>query len=150
MLDTLLKFGSYRVDYFDQTGHNPLAFGFYVRGGIEAQSRYSREAKYQLYRGLGLIGSRLGLDNLAAVYIDVNDIANLQRPAYLQLKRDLLDGLFKRVFILESLALLGEPEADRDFYDFIVNIPGFELLSCDGAGSISLAEQLPSLALVSM
>lgn len=150
MLDTLLKFGSYRVDYFDRTGHNPLALGFYVCGSIEVQYRYSREAKHQLYRGLGLISSRLGLDNLAAVYIDVNDIANLQRPAYLQLKRDLRDGLFKRVFILESMALLGELEAARDFYDFIVNIPGFESLSCDGAGNISVSEQLPNLALVSI
>jgi hypothetical protein len=150
MLDTLLKFGSYRVDYFDRSGLNPLAFAFYVRGGMNAHSHYSLEAKHQLYRGLALISSRLGLDNLAAVYIDVNDITNLQRPAYLQLKRDLLDGMFRRLFVLQDSALLGNPAADRDFNELRSSIPGFELLCCDGAGNISVAAWLRHAALMSV
>jgi hypothetical protein len=150
MLDTLLKFGSHRVDYFDQSGLNPQAFAFYVRGGMDAHHGYSADAKHQLYRGLALIASRLGFGNLAAVYIDVNDLENLERPAYVQLKRDLQAFMFNRVFILEDSALLGTPEADRDFAEISSRILGFELLCCDGQGRIAVPESLQAAMLMSV
>jgi len=114
MLDTLTKFGGYRVDYFQQAENNPCAFAFYVRGGLTAGSRYSLEAKQQLYFGLAQIQSLLGLENLAGVYIDVNELDVLARPAYVQLKRDILENRVQRVLVLDRSALLGSPAADAD------------------------------------
>lgn len=150
MLDTLLKFGSHRVDYFDRSGLNPQAFAFYVRGGMDAHHSYSVDAKHQLYRGLALIGTRLGFGNLAAVYVDVNDLENLQRQAYVQLKRDLQAFMFNRVFILQDSALFGSAEGDRDFTEISSRILGFELLCCDGQGRITVPEWLQATALLSV
>jgi hypothetical protein len=150
MLDALLKFGSYRIDYFDRSGGNPQAFAFYVRGAMDARSRFSHEAKAQLYAGLALIRSELGLGNLAAVYIDVNDLANLQRQAYAQLKRDLLAGMFSRVFVYDRSALLGQPAADQDVARLGEVVRDFELLSCDEDGSIFVRGGLPSPMLMSV
>lgn len=150
MLDALLKFGSHRVDYFDRSGSNPQAFGFYICGGLDPHSGYSSDAKHQLYRGLALIGSRLGLNNLAAVYIDVNDNGNLQRPAYLQLKHDLMDGMFSRVFVIQESALFGNPEGVKDFKELKSGIQGFELFCCDGLGNIAVPFWLQETALMSV
>jgi len=148
MLNTLLKFGSHRVDYFDQTGSNPQAFAFYVRGGMAADERYSHNAKHQLYGGLALIRANLGLENLAAVYIDIDELANLQRPAYQQMKHDLLAGMFTRVFVFDLSALFGEPAAEADLADLAAKAGGFELLSCGEDGSIFAREMLMNEALI--
>jgi hypothetical protein len=139
MLETLLKFGSHRVDYFDRSGHNPQAFAFYVRGTIEVDERFSYEAKCQLYTGLAWIKQQLGLQNLAAVYIDINKLDNLQRSAYVQLKKDLRSGIFSRVFVVNQSAVMGTPAANADLAAMRNQIHGFELLSRDEMG-ISFAQ----------
>jgi hypothetical protein len=148
MLNTLLKFGSHRVDYFDQTDGNPQAFAFYVRGGMAADERYSHEAKHQLYGGLAVIRTALGLENLAAVYIDIDELANFQRPAYQQMKKDLLAGMFNRVFVFDFSALLGEPAAEADLADLTAKVGGFELFSCGEDGGIFAREMLMNKALI--
>lgn len=114
MLDTLTKFGGYRIDHFEQNRNNADAFVLYVRGGMVAGSSYSLEAKQQLYFGLATIQSLLGLEKLVGVFVDVNDLSNLERPAYRQMKREILSGEIKRVLILDRSALLGCAQADRD------------------------------------
>jgi hypothetical protein len=149
MLETLLKFGSHRVDYFDRSGRNPQAFAFYVRGVMDIDARISHEAKFQLYSGLALIRSRLGLANLAAVYIDIEQLANLQRPAYLQLKQDLLDGMFTRVFVVTKTALLGTSKVDSDFAAMKKQVKGFELLVCDEESDLFVRAGLQQAELMS-
>ncbi len=148
MFNTLLKFGSHRVDYFDQTGSNPQAFAFYVRGGMAVDERYSHEAKHQLYGGLAVIRAKLGLQNLAAVYIDIDELTNIQRPAWQQLKQDLFAGMFSRVFVFDSSALFGNMAAEADLAELDEKAGGFEVLSCGEDGSILAREVLLDDALI--
>ena len=130
MLDFLMIDGAHRVDLFEVVGSNPLAFGFYIRGVINAEDAYSRDAKCQLYAGLALIQARQEMDNLRGIYIDVDCLDNVSRPAYLQLKRDLIDGLFRRIFVPMADALIGSPVADQDLKSLHQAVGGFELLVC--------------------
>jgi len=131
MLDTLMTIGAYRVSYFNNSLNvNSLAFGFYIRGEKMAQDAYSRDAKNQLYAGLMLIQSKLQMHNLRGIYVDVDSLENLQRPAYVQLKRDLISGYFQRVFVLDESALLGTRPAENDLHEVFDLCGGFELLVC--------------------
>ena len=77
-----------------------------------------------------LIHTRLGMKNLRGIYIDVDRADNLQRPAYAQLKADLISGLFKTVFTLGENALLGSEVAKADMRRVHQLCGGFELLVC--------------------
>jgi hypothetical protein len=130
MLDKLMKFGAYRVDYFDSHSEkNPEAFGFYIRAELPTGQAYCREAKHQLYSGLGLIYSELGMRNLVAIYVDVDCLANLDRPAYKQMKFDMVRGLFRRVLVLNHNALFGCPSSDLDVKTLAGSIEGMELIT---------------------
>ena len=129
MLDTLMKFGAYRVNYFEGfTQRNPDAFGFYIRAEFEDGQAYSHDAKHQLYAGLDLIQRFMGMQNLAGIYLDVNCLKNLQRPAYKQMKQDVLSGYFRRVLVLDEGALNGCPGAARDLHELAVLVGGLEVL----------------------
>jgi hypothetical protein len=131
MLDTLTQIGAYRVSYFSSSQEpNPLAFGFYIRGEKAPQDVYSRDAKTQLYAGLFLIHTKLQIRNLRGLYVDVDSISNLMRPAYLQLKRDLINGFIRRVFILDESALFGAGEAEDDLRLVYETVGGFDLFVC--------------------
>ena len=130
MLDTLLKFGAYRVEHFEyEYQADPSAFGFYIRGQKQ-EGVYCRDAKSQLYAGLMLIHSKQMMNHLRGIYVDVDALDNLQRPAYRQMMTDLLNGLFKRIFVLDESALLGTPAADEDMRLIYRTAGGFELLVC--------------------
>lgn len=131
MLDTLMRIGAYRVSYFNNSLNvNPLVFGFYIRGEKAAQDAYSRDAKQQLYAGLMLIHSKLQMHNLRGIYVDVDVVENFQRPAYMQLKRDLISGYFRRVFVLDESAFLGTRPAEDDLREVYDLCGGFELVIC--------------------
>jgi hypothetical protein len=131
MLDTLMKIGAYRVEHFESEFQaDPFAFGFYIRGEVTTTDAYSRDAKTQLYAGLMLIHSKLQMKHLRGIYLDMDYLENLQRPAYVQLKADLINGLFKRVFVLDESALLGTLEAEKDLHKIYLTVGGFELLVC--------------------
>ena len=131
MLDTLTQIGAYRVSYFSSSQEpNPLAFGFYIRGEKATQDVYSQDAKMQLYAGLFLIHTKLQMRNLRGLYVDVDSINNLMRPAYLQLKHDLINGFLRRVFILDEAALFGTGEAEDDLRMVYETVGGFDLLVC--------------------
>jgi hypothetical protein len=133
MLDALTKFGGYRIDHFEQNQCTTDAFVLYVRGGLTAGISYSLEAKQQLYLGLALIHSQLGLGNLAGVFVDVNDLGNVDRPAYRQMKREILSGTIKRVLILDRSALFGIPAADRDMVSLFQQVDDLEVFTvCSG------------------
>jgi hypothetical protein len=108
----------------------PSAFGFYIRGEKAEQDAYSYDAKRQLYAGLMLIQARLEMRNLCGIYIDVDSIDNMKRPAYLQMKQDLVIGCFKRIFTLNESALLGTPAAEIDLHETYDAAGGFDLFVC--------------------
>jgi hypothetical protein len=61
-----------------------------------------------------MIQSGIGLEKLAGVFVDVNDLSNIERPAYSQMKQEILSGEIHRVLILDRSAILGNPAADED------------------------------------
>lgn len=129
MLDTLMKFGAYRVNYFEPLIlENPEAFGFYIRAEIEEGQAYSHEAKYQLYAGLDLIQRVLGMTNLVGIYMDVNCLKNLQRPAYQQLKKDIVAGYFRRILVLDEFAIKGCPGSEKDLIDLAYLVGDLDIL----------------------
>jgi hypothetical protein len=152
MLDSLMKFGAHRVNYFEALNeHNPEAFGFYIRAEIPAGQAYSHEAKYQLYAGLDLIQRCLGMKNLAGIYVDIDCLKNLQRPAYQQLRRDVLSGHFRRILVLNRLSISGCPGSDRDLSELSAQVGGVELLvwQHSGLSALPVGGPLPELLEVS-
>jgi hypothetical protein len=137
MLDTMMRVGAHRIEYLDDT-RNPQSFAFYIRGNKRAGDVICKDAKSQLYAGLLLIHNKLQMTNLAGIYVDVDGLENLQRPAYLQLKQDLIAGMFRRVFILDRSALLGSPQADQDLQQLFFHCGGFELLVCREGECVAL------------
>lgn len=137
MLDTLMRVGAHRIEYLDDS-RNPQAFAFYIRGNKKAGDVICKDAKSQLYAGLLLIHHKLQMTHLAGIYVDVDGLENLQRPAYLQLKQDLMAGKFSRVFILERSALLGTPQAVHDLQQLYFACSGFELMVCREGECVAL------------
>ena len=130
MLDAMTKFGGYRVDYLHHgLEKDPKAFAFYLRAEIFPRDSYSREAKRQLYTGLSIIKQHLEFKHLAGIYLDVDSLDNLNRPAYVQLKQDMLNGMFKRLFVLNEGAIIGSAEADHDLLMLFIQTRGFELFT---------------------
>ncbi len=131
MLDALMKIGAYRVERFEfDYRENPEAFGFYIRGEKTDSGAYCRDAKSQLYAGLMLIQSKKMMGNLRGIYVDVDELSNLKRPAYMQMKVDLISGLFTRIFVLDPGALLAPGIVEEDLQQLYKAAGGFELLVC--------------------
>ncbi len=139
MLGAMMKFGAFHISYL-----NPVvdkyrkAFGFYLRAEISAGDGYSRGAKRQLYSGLMLIQHKLEMHNLVGIYLDVDSLDNLERPAYQQMKQDMLNGMFKRLFVLDEKAIMGSPTADIDLMKLFIKMGGFELLTCKNGECVPL------------
>lgn len=143
MFEALMKMGGYRVDYLNrQAAGSPQALGFYVRGQLEDGQPYSKEAKRRLYTGLAVIQALLGSENLVSVYVDVNHPDNLSRPAYVQLKNDLRQGLVRRVFTVDINDLAGAPNAVEDLRNVYREVGGFDLLEFDRDGCSSKMRRL--------
>lgn len=139
MLDAMTKFGGYRVDYLHHGLEvDQLAFAFYLRAKITPGDNYSREAKRQLYSGLSVIKQHLEFKHLAGIYLDVDSLDNINRPAYQQMKQDMLNGLFKRLFVLDERAIMGTFEADRDLLMLFIQTGGFELFTCKNGECVPL------------
>jgi hypothetical protein len=134
MLDTLMKFGAYRVNYFESLiRENPEAFGFYIRAEIEEGQAYSHDAKHQLYAGLDLIQRVLGMNNLVGIYMDINCLMNLQRPAYQQMKKDIVAGYFRRILVLDTAAINGCPGSEQDLNELSTIVGGLEMIVWQGS-----------------
>jgi hypothetical protein len=132
MFETLMKSGSYRVDYFkDQVAGSPQALGFYACGEIPSQAPFSQTARHNLLAGLIVIQHHFGISNLVAIYLDVHAPYPQQaiRPAYEQMKRDLRAGLFKRTFVFSTCRLRNGQDMLEDLCQFYDEIEGFELIT---------------------
>ncbi len=130
MLEALMRSGSYRVDYLNVSARGkPEAFAFYVCGDLPHNAAYSATAKRSLYAGLSLIQQALGPENLVAIYLDVNSVKNITRPAYVQMKQDLRAGMFRRIFILQGNGLSAERESAADLDALYREVGGFDLLT---------------------
>ncbi len=139
MLNAMMKFGAFRVDYLNLgSDKDRKAFGFYLRAEISAGDYYSRGAKHQLYTGLTVIKRKLEMKNLVGIYLDIDSLDNLERPAYRQMKKDMLNGLFKRLFVLDEKAIMGSPAADHDLLKLFVETGGFELFTCKNGECLPL------------
>jgi hypothetical protein len=133
MYETLMKLGSYRVDYLNvSTRGTTGAFAFTVCGEPPNENSYSASAKRILYTGLSLIQQTLGSNNLVAVYLDVDAIDNLHRPAYQQMKQDLRAGMFRRVFDLRASDLMANHILARELERLYREVGGFDLLTFEG------------------
>jgi len=131
MLDTFMKIGAYRVERFEvEDRMDPDAFAFYIRGEKAESGPYCRDAKSQLYAGLMLIRAKGMMQHLSGIYVDVDELVNLQRPAYRQLKADLVEGLVKRIFVLEDAAIWAPGIVAEDVRQLYLAVGGFELLVC--------------------
>ncbi len=132
MIETLMIQGGHRIDYMNEDAvGKPEAFGFYVRGNLSDQEPYSQEAKHHLYAGLNAIQTQLGYENLVAIYVDVNAADAQNRPAYQQMKQDMLDGLFRKIFTFMHSDLLGSCATLKDLLDLYEELEGFEWITCD-------------------
>lgn len=148
MYQTFMRWGSYRVDYLNEAAMGAAeAFAFYVCGELPENETYSTAAKRSLYAGLSLIQQTLGPDNLVAVYLDVNSLDNIDRPAYVQMKLDMKAGLFRRVFAMNASDLLGRHERAEDIRDLYREVGGFDLLTFEqGAFKTVLLKGMGALA----
>ena len=139
MLDTMMKFGAFRVDYFHRGPDiDQKAFGFYLRSEISGGDRFSRGAKIQLYSGLMFIKQNLEFNHLVGIYLDVDSLDNLERPAYKQMKRDIFAGYFKRLFVLDENAIMGSDISNLDLLNFFVQVDGFDLFTCKNGQCVAL------------
>jgi len=139
MFETLMKPGSYRVDYFkDQVAGTKQALGFYACGEIPSQTAYSRTARHNLLAGLIVIQHHFGISNLVAIYLDVHSANHATRPAFDQMKRDLCAGLFKRAFVFNACTLLDGQDILKDLAGFYGEIDGFELITFKNGVCITL------------
>ncbi len=133
MYETLMKLGSYRVDYLNVNARGTAgAFAFIVCGEPPGDPGHSASAKRILYTGLSLIQQTLGPNNLVAVYLDVDAIDNPQRPAFNQMKRDLRAGMFRRVFDLRATDLMANTRLARELERLYREVGGFDLLTFEG------------------
>ena len=136
MFEAMRKLGGYRVDYMnkDRMG-SPKALGFYVLGDLPAKQAYSHTAKHSLLAGLLMLRNLGEINNLVGIYLDVNEADNALRPAYLRMKQDMLSGMFRRLFILESCDLAGDSQTAQDWWNFTRQLERFEVVSW-GAGEL--------------
>jgi hypothetical protein len=132
MFETLMKPGSYRVDYFNEkVARTGAAFGFYVCGEVEPQAVLSQSVRRNLLAGLSVIQQELGPQNLVAIYLDVNEPGSNYLLAYQQLIHDLHAGLFRRLFIFRSCMLMRVKDMLSDLAQLAYEIDGFELITYD-------------------
>lgn len=130
MFETLMKHGGHRVDYLNPSARgsrNSLAF--YVCSDLPARAAYSIEAKRHLFAGLEYVQRVLGEQNLVAIYLDVNSPVAFERPAYEQMKRDLRDRYFRRLFVYSLYDLVSSEDMLDDLSDLYAQVGGFELIS---------------------
>ncbi len=142
MYEKIRDLGDYRVDYLNQEAVGcKEAFGFYVLGDAAEHASCSIKARRDLLTGLSAICTSLAGRNLVGVYVDVNHIANLDRPAYRQMKRDIQAGWFVRVLVVQTADLLGHPAAQADFEWLSEAVGGIEVTSLQGGASGALSLQ---------
>ena len=107
MFEALRKLGGYRIDYMNrEIMGSSDALGFYILGNLPAGQPYSHSAKHSLLAGLIVLRDLGEIENLVAIYLEVNEAGNALRPAYVRMKQDMRSGMFRRLFVLDATILL--------------------------------------------
>jgi hypothetical protein len=136
MFEAMRKLGGYRIDYMNnEKMGSPEALGFYVLGDLPAQQPYSHAAKHSLLAGLIMLRQLGEIENLVAIYLDVNEGCNSLRQAYLQMKQDLQSSMFRRLFVLDACDLAGDSQTAQDWWAFTRQLEGLEVVSW-GSGQL--------------
>lgn len=136
MFEAMRKFGGYRVDYMNKDNMGtPRALGFYVLGDLPEPQPYSQKAKHSLLAGLIMLRNLGEIENLVAIYLDVNEAGNALRPAYVRMKQDMRSGMFSRLFVLDSRDLAGNSQTAQDWWMFTRQLERFKVVSW-GAGKL--------------
>lgn len=132
MFATLMEKNGHRVEYWHECMRGkPMSLGFYVRGEIFPGDQYSVSARFHLTVGMLVIERDLGLSNLHGLYVDIDSAENLYRPAYVQLKQDLIEGAIRKVFVFELEDLTMLQEGCMEFNQITPMVGGIELLVYD-------------------
>ncbi len=130
MLDTLMKSGAYRVDYFNLLARGSEdATGLYVCGSLNDAEGYSVSAKRHLYAGLLVVEELLGMRNLVGVYVDVDPAGCSGRQAFRALREDILHGAVKKVLVMSPAEQLADPEFRLEWAELFNLVPGLKMLS---------------------
>jgi hypothetical protein len=141
MLEALIKFGGYRVDRFIKTEQSGAEFGFYLCSWQQRAGNYCLAAKHQLQYGLVQLHVHDQIKNLAGIYIDINLPEQLNRPAYLELKRDIQQGRFQRVLVLDERLIGGNCDVERDWQALMAEVPGLEFFTFERGELMSISVQ---------
>lgn len=141
MLEALLKFGGYRVDRFYKAEPSGEEFALYLCSCQQTNGNYCLAAKHQLQYGLAQIHAHDQLKNLAGIYIDINLPEQLNRPAYLELKRDLRQGKFQHVLVLEDELIVGNCDVERDWQALTAEISGLKFFTFERGEWTSIVMQ---------
>lgn len=139
MIGTLTKFGTYKVERFHQPYLNGKGIGFYICAQMQDKEPYCVDAKSQLYYGLALLRENDLLAQLAGIYVDVNSLKNVERPAYQMLKEDILNGYVQRVLIIKRKVLFGCLEAKSDWNRYSREYEGIEVFTFNHGKIASVA-----------
>ncbi len=130
MLDTLMKSGAYRVDYFNLNARGSAsALGLYVCGSLDTTSGPSVSAKRHLYAGLLVVEELLEMHNLVGVYVDVDPAGCAGRQAFRSLRDDVLHGAFKQVLVMSPAEMLADPDLRLEWAELFNLVPGLEMLT---------------------
>jgi hypothetical protein len=142
MFTTLMKSGSFRVDYLNRQRMGfDQAVGLYILGDLTPGETYSRSAKRALYRGFMLVREQLGIDNLVGVYVDVDCPEQSGRLAYQVMKRDIKSGMFRKVLVQSLDDLFDDADSFADWWRFYRELARCEILTME-SGEIKPAPVL--------
>jgi hypothetical protein len=151
MFESLMKFGGYRVDYLqpDHAGATG-ALGLYILGDLPAGQPYSRTAKHCLFTALSVLQTQQEIQNLVAVYLDINTANETNRPAFQQMKWDMKAGMFRRLCVSSVCDLTGGEEVYEDFWKFYRELQWCEIYSTASGRLAPIAfSELPECPMVS-
>jgi hypothetical protein len=115
MLDTMMKVGGHRVVILnDGREKKEYGLGIYIRGN-GCITPYCRDAKNQLYQNLVSV-RKSGLEqSVFGIYLDVDDLTNFERPAYVAMKEDIRAGRFRTIVVSRPEVIFDQHGASDDF-----------------------------------
>ncbi len=144
MFEAMRKLGGFRVDYMNKENMgSPQALGFYVLGDLPPRQPYSHKAKHSLLAGLIMLRNLGEIENLVAIYLDVNEADNALRPAYVRMKQDMQSGMFRRLFVLDSGDLADDSQTAQDWRQFTRQLERLEVVSLGAGKLFQIADVLP-------
>ncbi len=132
VFDVFMRNGSYRVDYLNEEKFGtPPSLAMYVAGNLPLDQPYSRSAKRCLQSGLIAVRQMGQLSNLVGVYVDIAQPDSRTRPAFEQLLRDGLAGVFHRLLIVCEKKVENWGQLQRNWQKHLESLSACEILIAD-------------------